>query len=188
MNVIRHVFLSMSLILLAPMAAMAYEVNILTGAGSEAKALDKHQYGLAIERLERRLQHGTGDTDIQLTNLCTAYVATGQLDKATPVCNEAVEANGEFVGTAYNSRGVLNSLKGDFIAALADFENAEDRAHYPRPRSDFGDKAPLNRRFATPEVDLQVSIEIAASNHAEADKVWTARQHEERDKLTARVK
>lgn len=191
MNVIKKItayFFTVCLLLAVPMTGMAYEVNILTGAGSESKALDKGDYTVAIERLERRLEHGTGDSDIQLTNLCTAYVVTGQLDKAGAVCDKAVEAEGDFVGAAYNSRGVLKSLQGDYIAALTDFEQAEDRAHYPRPRSDFGDMAPSNRRFGSPKVDLESSIDIAARNHVEADRVWAATQAEESEDLTAGIK
>lgn len=190
MNIVKTItayILTACLMLAIPLTSVAYEVNVLTGAGSESKALDKGRYSLAIERLERRLQSGMGDTVIQLTNLCTAYVATSQLEKATPVCDEAVEADGDFVGTAYNSRGVLNALKGDFVAALADFDRADDKANYPRPRSDYGDMAPSKRRFGTPEVDLQTSIEIAANNHVEADRVWAARQAGDSDDLTAGV-
>jgi len=180
--------LGVGLILAIPLTSMAYEVNILTGAGSESKAMDKGNYELAIERLEQRLQHGTGDGDSQLTNLCSAYVATGQYDKATPVCDRAVEAKGNFVGAAYNSRGVINALKGDFVAALVDFDRAEDKANYPRPRSDFGDKAPSNRRYASPEVNLSDSIEMAARNHGQTDRIWAAKQAEESEDLTAGVK
>ena len=191
MNIVKTItayFFTACLMLAVPLTSVAYEVNVLTGAGSESKALDKGQYSVAIKRLEQRLQHDTSDTDIQLTNLCTAYVATSQLEKATPVCDQAVEANGDFVGAAYNSRGVLHSLKGNFIAALVDFEKAAGRANYPRPRSDFGENRPENRRFGTPEVDLNSSIEIAARNHVEADRVWAVRQAEESKQLTAGVK
>ena len=160
------------LLLLLPMISGAYEVHILEGRGSESRTLEKGRYDLAIERLEQRLQYESSNRDIKLTNLCTAYVVVGDYEKATPVCNEAIEANGEFVGAAYNSRGVLNALTGDFISALADFEEAADTRNYKRPRSVFGDKMPSMRRFSTPEVDLERSIEIAAKNRSEADTVW----------------
>ncbi len=180
MNVVKKITaycFTACLLLAAPMSGLAYEVNVLTGAGSESKALDRGDYKVAIKRLERRIEHGTGDTDIQLTNLCTAYVVTGRFDKAEDVCDKAVEANGEFVGTAYNSRGVLHSLKGDYVAAMADFEKAGDKANYPRAREDWGDKAPSNRRFSGEE-ETENAVAMAWKNHGEADRVLVAKQAE----------
>ena len=181
-----RIFNRVSLYLLAPVAllavsfsAAAYEVHILTGQGSESKALDKGNYELAIKRLERRVEQEDRYTDIQLTNLCTAYVATGELEKADEVCDRAVEAHGDFVGTAYNSRGVLNALREDYIAAMVDFERASDNGNYPVARRGFGDKMPSMRRFNSPEVEMNDSIEIAARNHAAADRTWAAVQQKE---------
>lgn len=167
--------------------ASAYEVHILKGDGSESKNLEKGRYEVAIERLERRVMHDSPNLDIHLTNLCTAYVVTRQFDKAAETCNRAIDVQGEFVGTAYNSRGVLNALSGDYVAALADFEAAEDRANYPAPRRDFGDAAPSNRRFETPNNKIEESIEFAAQNHQYADRRWAAIR-EEAEELTADVK
>ena len=167
-------YLISAIVLMAvPFAAGAYEVNILNGDGAESKALGNGDYDVAIERLEKRLQTGaTRDRDIRLTNLCTAYVVSGQLERGHDICNEAVDANGEFVGAAYNSRGVLHAMQGDYISALADFEAAASRSNYPRIRREFADKMPSMRRFATPEVDVDNSIRLATQNHAQADQLW----------------
>lgn len=166
--------------------AFAYEVQVLEGKGSESKAMDNANYELAIKRLERRVKEDNRFVDIQLTNLCTAYVATGQLDKATDTCDRAVDAQGEFVGTAYNSRGVLHALKGDLIAAMEDFEKAEHESNYPEPRSDWGDLAPSMRRF-TVETESENSIEIAARNHDATNKTLAAIRARE-EALTAELK
>jgi len=156
-----------------PLSASAYEVNILNGDGAESKALNSGDYDVAIERLEKRLQIGpSSDRAIRLTNLCTAYVVTRNFEKAQTTCDQAVEAKGEFVGAAYNSRGVLHALIGDYIAALADFEEAADQANYPRIQREFADNMPSMRRFSTPEVDIENSIRLAAKNHAHADQFW----------------
>ena len=172
--------------LLAPVAllavafsAAAYEVHILTGQGSESRALDKGKYEVAIERLERRVSHDNPSIDIQLTNLCTAYVATRQLEKAEDVCDRAVEANGDYVGTAYNSRGVLKALQGDYVAAMVDFDRANDKSHYPMARENYGDRAPSMRRFQSDKRETNDSMELAARNHATADRIWAAIKEED---------
>lgn len=167
--------------------ASAYEVQVLTGDGSESKMMDKGKYDVAIKRLERRTQHDSPTIDIQLTNLCTAYVVTGEFDKARETCNRAVEKKGDFVGTAYNSRGVLNALTGDYIAANADFEQAENKANYPVARTDFGDMAPSRDRFGTQQDKIEDSMKLAAQNHQFADQRWAALR-EEAEELTAGVK
>ena len=165
------------LLIALPLAAGAYEVNILDGLGAEAKAMNSGDYAIAIERLEMRLQTGSSrDRDIRLTNLCTAYVVTGDLEKGHEICNQAVEANGQYVGVAYNSRGVLHALMGDYIAALADFDLAADEANYPRERREMADNRPEMRRFSKSEVNIEESIQLAASNQAQADQFWAAVQ------------
>ncbi len=167
--------------------ASAYEVQFLTGQGSESNALEDGNYELAIKRLERRTSNDSPDFDIQLTNLCTAYVVTGEFDKARGTCDRAIAEDGEFVGTAYNSRAVLNALTGDFIAALVDFEHAADKSNYPRPREYFGDQAPSMQRFSTPHADVEQSVELAAQNLHFADQRWAAIREESED-LTAGVR
>jgi len=165
----------------------AYEVHVLTGPGSESKLLDKGDFQVAIKRLERRVQDETQNSHIQLTNLCTAYVASGALEQAVEICDRAVSANGDFVGAAYNSRGALKAVKGDYIGALADFEQAANKSNYPIPRVNFGDKAPSMNRFRSPSTEVNNSIELAARNHELADRRWAAIQQEEADELTADV-
>ena len=168
------------------LSASAYEVQFLFGQDSEARALEKGNYELAIERLERRSKHKNRNIDIQLTNLCTAYVVTSQYDKARDVCDRAVAANGDYLGTAYNSRAVLNALTGDYIAALVDFEKAADKSNYPRPRRYFGDNAPSMQPFGTPATAVENSVRLAAQNLKAADTRWAAIRKEAED-LTAGV-
>lgn len=148
----------------APMSVHAYEVTILEDRGSEFKALMDGRYDVAIKRLELRLETRYKNRDTLLTNLCTAYVLNGDLLKAHDVCNEAVEADGKFVGTAYNSRGVLHAMMGDFISARVDFEEASRKSNYPAAPHLFGE-FPAMARYNTPSANLDNAIEIAASNN-----------------------
>jgi len=158
--------------------AVAYEVNVLDGPGAQSKAMNNGNYALAIERLEIRLQHETSSSDVQLTNLCTAYVVTRQFDKAIDACDRAVAADGEFVGTAFNSRGVLNTMQGDFISALADFEKAGRKSNYPSPRYNHGDRTASMYQLNSRDRDTDDALQIAARNHVAADRQWAALKKE----------
>lgn len=196
MNTFKYIsgyLLGACLLLASPLASGAYEIHILTGAGSESGLLNKGDYGAAIERLERSLHQLTAQESINLTNLCTAYVATGQLEKATPVCDEAVAANGTYVGAAYNSRGALNALKGDYPAAQMDFAQAEDRANYPvvlsklRQRDSRTNRGELHDNHLT-DVDLSKMLHTATHNRANSDDVWAAINAEEDELLMSTAK
>jgi len=168
-------------------SASAYEVHILTGKASESKALEDGRYAFAIERLELRLQRETASSDIQLTNLCTAFVVTGAFEKARDVCDRAVDADGDFVGTAFNSRGVLNALGGDLLAAIADFENANKKSNYPVARVNFGDLTPSMQRFGTPKSRFDNALQIAARNHEAANQLWASINEKSAEPLAAEV-
>lgn len=122
-----------SLLVAVPLSAAdykVYEVNVLRDDGSQYANIESGNYQAAIDTLEERLKFKTNYRDVKLTNLCTAYVLKRDIELATDACDKAVEANGEFVTTAFNSRGVLNALKGDFVAAAADFEMARKTHEY----------------------------------------------------------
>ena len=57
-----------------------------------------------------------------LTNLCVAYILKRDAENATQYCDQAVERGGG--NTAYNNRGVLRALQGDYQKALEDFRHA----------------------------------------------------------------
>lgn len=179
--------LATAAMLALPLSASAYEVQFLSGEDSEARALERGNYEVAIERLERRAKYDNRHIDVQLTNLCTAYVVTSQYDKARDACDRAVEADGDYLGTAYNSRAVLSALTGDYISALVDFEKAADPSNYPRPRSYFGDSAPSMQPFGTPASDVENSVRLAAQNLKAADTRWAAIKEAAED-LTAGVR
>lgn len=156
-----------------PVVAGVYEVNILSGNGSESRALEKGQYTKAIERLEHRVAHEKSNIDIKLTNLCTAYVVTGMFDKAVATCDRAIEMNGKFVGVAYNSRGVLHAKLGDYVTAIADFNQAQIASRKHRgATTQFCAKCPGNSRFYEEGEEYGHMQTIAAQNIFEADVMW----------------
>jgi len=185
-NRIFHSLLAAVAMLTVSFSAFAYEVHVVEGKGSESKAMDNGNYELAIKRLERRIAEDSRFIDVRLTNLCTAYVATGQLENASDACDRAVDADGDYVGTAFNSRGVLRALQGDYLAAMDDFEQARQKSNYPMPRPNWGDQFPSMRRYAD-GTNADNSIELAARNFEAADRTWAA-VRQEAESLTAEAK
>ena len=155
--------LAVTLLLSLPIVGSAYEVTILEGRGAETKALNAGEYDDAIRRLEQKLEQRRHYRGILLTNLCTALVIKRDLEKAHTVCNEAVEIEGSFVGTAYNSRGVLHAMMGDQIAAMADFAEAAKKTNYPVGSLNDGPRGPgsLEKR---PSDNLDKALFVAKSN------------------------
>ena len=93
-----------------------------------AREVEAGEYRAGIAKLERALSrpnHAFGRAPA-LINLCVAFVATGELDRAAEACDAAV-ANGASLELAYNNRAVLHLLRGDSQAAMADLR-AADRA------------------------------------------------------------
>lgn len=91
-----------------------------------AREVEAGEYRAGIAKLERALSrpnHAFGRAPA-LINLCVAFVATGELDRAAKACDAAV-ANGASLELAYNNRAALHILRGDSQAAMADLRKAE---------------------------------------------------------------
>ena len=66
-----------------------------------------------------------------LNNLCVAYIAQEDFDKAPGVCDESVKANRESA-IALNNRAVLHYLQGNMLASRADMTKAVETASQNR--------------------------------------------------------
>ncbi|MDY6976346.1 MAG: hypothetical protein SVW51_08995 [Pseudomonadota bacterium] len=66
-----------------------------------------------------------------LNNLCVAYIAQENFDKAPGVCDESVKANRESA-IALNNRAVLHYLQGNMLASRADMTKAVETASQNR--------------------------------------------------------
>lgn len=66
-----------------------------------------------------------------LNNLCVAYIAQEDFDKAPGVCDESVKANRESA-IALNNRAVLHYLQGNVLASRADMTKAVETASQNR--------------------------------------------------------
>lgn len=92
-----------------------------------ARAVEAGDFEKAIQRLERRLgDDGRQSNSIRspvLIDLCVAYTMAGRVRDAETACDAAVET-GWSSGLAYNNRGVLHVARGNYTAALQDFERA----------------------------------------------------------------
>lgn len=108
------------------------------------RLITREKFGSAIDRLEGRDRKGI-DGFYAATNLCVAYIKTGELSLADESCNLAVEkietvlharvraespaeAGGirRFFALALSNRGVVHAVSGRPAMAQADFRAAED--------------------------------------------------------------
>jgi len=90
--------------------------------------LESGDYDKAIIKLERWHRWAGNSQQLRapvLINLCVAYTAKREFAAAEAFCDAAVE-NGRTLAVAYNNRGVMNAGRGDYLAAVADFESARN--------------------------------------------------------------
>lgn len=87
--------------------------------------IEAGNFDAGIAKLERALSRANHALDRApaLVNLCVALAVTNQLDRAAEYCDAAI-ANGVSLELAYNNRAVLNLMRGDSQAAIADLEKA----------------------------------------------------------------
>jgi Flp pilus assembly protein TadD len=119
----------------------------LIGVSANAASSDKHLYELiahddevygkyallegdvdvAIERFESRLNDGISNSRraALLVNLCAAYTMKQNFAMAEQRCNAAVES-GWSTKKALNNRGIMQVARGDYLAAVDDFQQAAD--------------------------------------------------------------
>ncbi|MGI9331001.1 MAG: hypothetical protein ACR2QB_09835 [Gammaproteobacteria bacterium] len=91
--------------------------------------LESGDYDQAISKLERWHRWARNSQLLRgpvLINLCVAYTAKREFAAAEEFCDAAVE-NGRSLAVAYNNRGVMNAARGDYLAAVMDFESARNR-------------------------------------------------------------
>lgn len=153
-----------ALLAFAPLHAASYRLisSPQTVAGSEA--LEKGDYGQAIQALESSLADRNGDpAGLIHTNLCVAYTAMHAFEKALPECEKAVAENCANSGVhafngslldaiSHNNRGVMRARLGDYTGAMEDFELASrpivDRNNVRRKFSPYGHEIRANVRLA----------------------------------------
>jgi tetratricopeptide (TPR) repeat protein len=113
--------------LLTPCSALAdrYELRLHDRDVYGKYALLEGKVDLSIERLERQLARTSSHRNLApvLIDLCVAYTVKRDFDKARERCDAAIE-NGWSLSTAYNNRGVMHVARGDYLAAVDDFEMA----------------------------------------------------------------
>jgi len=87
-------------------------------------------YEPAIEMFTRALRLGLGDLEVMLIYRGSSYAYLGQQESALSDFNEALQRN-PYLVDAYNERGCLLRLRGDYLKAIADFDTAlRIDAHY----------------------------------------------------------
>ena len=118
-----------------------YEMAFFQDHAQGSKILNG-KYDQAIETITTKAD--AGHALHVKTNLCVAYTKSGKIEAAEVACEEAViaaktfrkvrrsdlsyetpaQARARFLAVALSNRGVLNAVKGDLVAARADFDAA----------------------------------------------------------------
>ena len=104
--------------------AESWELRTATTEVKGTRDLEAGKLDKAIRVMEAN--YGTTpyvEKGAMLTNLCVAYILKRDLDRATSYCDRAVK-RGFNDRAAYNNRGVLHVMQGDYNAAISDFEQA----------------------------------------------------------------
>jgi Flp pilus assembly protein TadD len=84
------------------------------------------EYEKGIQRLERMTESVGQSHKMRVTaftDLCVAHTMERNLEAAEKYCRQAIETGWE-LGSGYNNLGVLNVAKGNYEAALRNFEQA----------------------------------------------------------------
>ena len=124
--------------------ALTYRLSAIQDA-AYGRMILSDDFKSAIDRLEDRSRRGISGF-FAATNLCVAYIKTGDLEHAETSCATAVEeitalaearnpgygeatdsmALRRFIAMALSNRGVARALEGQYELAAADFEKAID--------------------------------------------------------------
>ena len=107
-------------------------------------------------------------------SLCAAYTLKRDFEQAEVFCDQAVRSNpligGSWTGSnsdaAFNNRGVLRALQGDFEGAVSDFRQASERT----------DKGYLRKPTFARREKLNGNLELAEQMLAEVREAQQERQ------------
>ena len=153
-----------ALLAFPPLHAASYRLISSPQMVAGSQALEKGDYGQAIQALEASLADRNGDpAGLIRINLCVAYTAMHAFEKALPECEKAVAENcangnvhafnGSLLDTiSHNNRGVLRARLGDYTGAMEDFDLASrpivDRNDVRRKITPYGHEIRTNVRLA----------------------------------------
>jgi len=120
--------------------AESWELRTAAQEVKGTRALEEGQLDKAIRIMDAN--YGTtpyAEKGAMLTNLCLAYILKRDLNTATSYCDRAVK-HGFSDREAYNNRGVLRSMQGDYPGAVSDFERAGCFANCPEELNSQGNE------------------------------------------------
>ena len=133
----------------------------------------------AIAYLERAAKHrGEYPLGAVATNLCAAFVVKGALALAEVWCDLAVEESDKG-GAAYNNRGVLRALQGDYGAAIEDFRQATRLRNYPFDTGSIAQIRAIQLNYR------KNSRQVAGRNLVRAEQRWAEAKRRDENKQLA---
>jgi len=96
---------------------------------AQYNALEREDYRQSIYFGLDALQSGTSTRHkvAAMSNLCVAYANIGEVERALAACDGAIELSSE-AWRAYNNRGAIRWIEGNYSEAQADFQTAANYA------------------------------------------------------------
>lgn len=93
--------------------------NQYLSAGAEAILAQQYDDGIRLTQMGLELEQSAHDRATGLSNLCAAFTAKGETDRAIVHCTESIELN-DANWRAYSNRSYAYYLKGQYARADSD--------------------------------------------------------------------
>ena len=127
--------------------------NEFLSAGSFAIRVGQYDEGIRLTELGLKRYHPSiADRSSAYSNLCAAWAAKGDPDKAIPLCDESLRLSSDN-WRAYNNRSYAYYLKGMYAEATFDLDSAT--AINPRARQVEQLRGMINERGLEPRVIME---------------------------------
>lgn len=130
--------IALSVMGIAPASAESWELRTAAEEVNGTRDLEAGNIDKSIRVFERSYRSTPYKLKgAVLTNLCVAHALKRDFETAMDYCNQAAE-RGSGSREAFNNRGVLNAIQGNYAAAVSDFEKAGCLSECPSNLSNQG--------------------------------------------------
>ena len=120
-------------------SAESWELRTAAQEVNGTRDLEAGNVDKSIRILKRSYRSTPYDSKVAvLNNLCVAHALKRDFETAMDYCNQAAD-RGKGSREAFNNRGVLHAIQGNYTAAVTDFEKAGCLSECPSELTNQGD-------------------------------------------------